>query len=131
MNTHTYPGASHHNAMKREVPMTSALTFVILTIVFAWGKIVLEKRLAPIDAGDVDNHLSDAAFTIGCSVYDLFANAGAEWHFSQNKIDQDFKKYLRYNQTPHYVSAYLRRLGFTSQASYQRLLYSGGRPPYL
>ena len=111
--------------------MTSALIFIILTIVFAWAKIVLEKRLAPMDASGVDRHLSDVAFTIGCSVYDLFENAGAELHFSQTKIDQDFKNYLRNNQTPPYVDAYVQRLGCPREATYQKILYSGGRPPYL
>ncbi len=111
--------------------MTSALIFILLTVVFAWGKIVLEKRLAPMDADGVDRRLSDLAFTRGCSVYALFQNAAAEWQFSTNKIDQDFKNYLRHNQTPHYVNDYVRRLDGPHEATYQKILFSGGRPPYL
>ncbi len=111
--------------------MTSGLIFILLTVVFAWGKIVLEKRLAPMDADGVDHRLSDLAFTTGCSVYALFQNAGAEWRFSSSKIDQDFKNYLRHNQTPHYVNDYVRRLESPHEATYQKILFSGGRPPYL
>ncbi len=111
--------------------MTSALVFIILTVVFAWGKIVLEKRLAHMDADGVDRCLTDAAFAMGCSVYDLFASAGAEWRFSQSKIDRDFKAYLHNNQAPYYVREYLRRLAYPQEKTYQKLLYAGGRPPYL
>ncbi len=111
--------------------MGSALVFILLTVVFAVVKIVLEKRLAPLDADGLDRRMSDLAFTSGCSVYALFQNAGAEWKFSSRKIDQDFKNYLRHNQTPHYVNDYVRRLDGPHEATYQKILFSGGRPPYL
>ena len=111
--------------------MTASLIFIGLALFFALGKVVLEKRLAPLDAAGDERHLVDTAFTLGCSVYDLFTDAGAAWNFSRAKIDADFKDYVHSDRIPHYLQAYLRQNGRTGQQTYQELLYAGGRPPYL
>ncbi len=84
-----------------------------------------------MDALGDERGLGELAFTMGCSVYDLFKNAGAEWNFSKGKIDQDFKYYIRSNKIPTYLHDYLHRTGWPPEQTYQKLLYSGGRPPYL
>lgn len=111
--------------------MTSAIIFIGLALVFALGKIILEKRLAAQDAAGDERCLSDLAFSLDCSVYDLFIQAAAEWHFSREKIDSDFKNYMRNDQIPPYVHIFLDRSARCRETTYQELIYSGGRPPYL
>lgn len=111
--------------------MTAPLIFIGLALFFALGKVILEKRLAPLDAAGDERRLVDLAFSMDCSVYDLFTHAGAVWNFSQAKIDADFKDYVHSDRIPHYLRAYLRQNGRSGQQTYQELLYAGGRPPYL
>ena len=113
------------------IKMSSAIIFMFLALIFALAKIVLEKRLAPMDASGDERGLGDLAFTLNCSVYDLFQNAGADWNFSKEKIDRDFKNYVRTNQIPSYLHDYLHRTERPAEKTYQELLYAGGRPPYL
>lgn len=111
--------------------MTAPLIFLGLAIVFALGKVILEKRLAPLDAAGDERRLGDLAFSAGCSVYDLFARAGAAWNFSKAKTDADFRDYVHSDRIPPYLHAYLQQEGLSGQQTYQELLYAGGRPPYL
>ena len=102
-----------------------------MALVFTVAKIMLEKRLAPMDAAGDERGLGDLAFKMNCSVYDLFQLAGAEWHFSQEKIDRDFKNYVRTTQIPSYLHGYLHRSDRPAEKTYQEILYAGGRPPFL
>lgn len=111
--------------------MTAALIFIGLTVIFAVGKMILEKRLAPIDASGDERFLSDLAFSRGCSVYELFRQAGAIWRFSGAKIDQDFKAYISSGRIPPYLQTFLKQSDTAHARTYQQLLYAGGRPPYL
>jgi hypothetical protein len=111
--------------------MTVSIIFIALALVFALGKILLEKRWAPLDAAGDERRLGELAFNKGCSVYDLFAKAGEAWHFSKAKIDADFKDYVHSDRIPPYVHDYLQQNGLAAHRTYQELLYAGGRPPYL
>ena len=111
--------------------MTATIIFILLALVFALGKIFLEKRWAPLDAAGDERRLGDLAFAMGCSVYDLFVQAADGWHFSKAKIDADFRDYVRSDRIPPYVRNYLQQSGLATQRTYQELLYAGGRPPYL
>jgi hypothetical protein len=111
--------------------MFHALLFIGIALVFALLKIVLEKRLAPLDAGGEDRQLSDLAYDKGCSVYDLFKEAGAKWGFSKAKIESDFRRYLHTDFVPTYLHDYLRENIAASNHTYQKVIFSGGRPPYL
>ena len=111
--------------------MNTPVIFIGLALIFIVAKIMLEKRLAPMDASGDERGLGDLAFTMNCSVYDLFQNAGADWNFSKEKIDRDFKNYVRSNQIPSYLHDYLHRSDRPAEKTYQELLYAGGRPPYL
>ena len=83
--------------------MVHSILFIVIALVFVLGKVVLEKRLAPMDAAGDERVLADHAFNLGCSVYDLFAAAGERWNFSRAKIDSDFKQYARDDTIPGYV----------------------------
>ncbi len=111
--------------------MSTAIIFIIMALIFTLAKIMLEKRWAPMDASGDERGLGELAFTMNCSVYDLFQNAGADWRFSNEKIDRDFKNYVRTNQIPSYLHDYLHRTDRPAEKTYQELLYAGGRPPYL
>ncbi len=111
--------------------MYQALIFIGIALVFAVLKIYLEKRLAPLDAVGDERQLGDLAFSKGCSVYQLFQEAGSDWNFSQTKIEADFKQYVNQSQVPSYLHNYLQKNRLPGNQTYQKLLYPGGRPPYL
>lgn len=111
--------------------MSSTLIFIGLALVFALGKVVLEKRLAYLDAVGDERRLCELAFSMGCSVYDLFTKAGEEWNFSKTKIDADFKTFVTEERIPSYLKDFLLKNTHPGDHTYQKILFSGGRPPYL
>lgn len=111
--------------------MYQALIFIGIALVFALLKVYLEKRLAPLDAVGDERQLGDLAFSKGCSVHQLFKEAGSEWNFSQAKIEADFKQYVHQSHVPPYLHDYLQKNLHADNQTYQKLLYPGGRPPYL
>ena len=112
--------------------MGSMLIFICLAALYVGLKIVLERRLAALDAFGAEGDLADVAFVSGCSVYDLFHRAGQHWCFSQAKIESDFKTYLHRGAIPVYVRMYLQaQPEHTRDRTYSKLIFSGGRPPYL
>ena len=112
--------------------MTSMIGFICLALLYGALKIYLERRLAPLDAVGEDGDLSDVAFSTGCSVFELFQQAGEAWHFSGAKIDNDFKSYLNTGFIPGYVRLFIKQQPTLNRdRTYSKLIFSGGRPPYL
>lgn len=112
--------------------MTSMIVFICLAAVYAVMKVVLEKRLAPLETLGEEGDLSDVAFSTGCSVYTLFQRAGEMWQFSHNKVENDFKSYLNTGDIPGYVRLFIKEQPVKKRdRTYSKLIYSGGRPPYL
>ena len=111
--------------------MNNAILFIVIGLIYVILKIFLEKRLAPLDAVGEERELSDLAFTNGNSVYEVFKTAGSTWNLSAEKSEDDFKNYLQGGEIPHYVRDYLRRQLKPGDRTYQKLIFSGGRPPYL
>ena len=112
--------------------MKIMLLFICLAALYGVLKIVFERRLAPSEALGTDGDLKDLAFAKGCSVYDLFQQANQDWHFSQDKIDKDFKTYLNEGDIPGYVCLYIKsQPNNIFDRTYSKLIFSGGRPPYL
>ncbi len=112
--------------------MEAMLIFIGLAALYGGLKIILERRLAPLDVRGVDGDLADVAFASGCSVYDLFQQAGQHWRFSQAKIKCDFKTYLNGGEIPGYVRMHINaQPKHTRDRTYSKLIFSGGRPPYL
>jgi len=111
--------------------MPQHIIFIALALGFTVLKVVLEKRLAPLEATGAAEHLDELAFSRGCSVYDLFVAAGKDWKFSRSKIEQDFGRFAHEHEVPQYVSDYLRKQDMGKDHAYHKLLFSGGRPPYL
>lgn len=111
--------------------MYNLLIFLCLGLLYAVLKIFLEKRLAPLDVAGDEPQLIESAFAKGCSVYALFKMAGEAWNLSPAKVEDDFKQYLRRGDVPHYVRDHLRRSKDATDQTYHKLLFAGGRPPYL
>ena len=111
--------------------MNNAILFIVIGLIYVVLKIYLEKRLAPLDAIGEERELSDLAFANGNSVYEVFQAAGSTWNLPAEKSEDDFKNYLQRGAIPHYVRDHLRRQLKTSDRTYQKLIFSGGRPPYL
>ena len=111
--------------------MSSALVLFGLALAYALLKVYLEKRWSPLDDVGDDRHLADLAFACGCSVFEVFRAAGVPWKFSNQKSSNDFRHYLQTGHVPPYVSQYVRRHPFHQNRTYQRLIFNGGRPPYL
>ena len=111
--------------------MYNAFFFIGIALAYAVLKVFLEKRLAPLDADGDDRRLADLAFASGCSVHELFLAAGSKWNFSRTKIDSDFRQFLRQAEIPLYVREHMHHHLQRDDRTYQRLIFSGGRPPYL
>jgi hypothetical protein len=112
--------------------MTSMIIFISLAFLYGALKIILERRLAPLDVVGEEGDLSDAAFSSGCSVYALFQQAGDVWPFSKDRIESDFKIYLYTGDIPGYVRQFLKtQPARVMDRTYSKLIFSGGRPPYL
>jgi hypothetical protein len=56
-----------------------------------------------------DEYLASLAMVRKCSVYDLFRCSGADWSFSNSKIETDFNVYLKTGQIPQYVVNYAKQ----------------------
>ena len=111
--------------------MFETMIFFGLGLAYALLKVYLEKRLAPLDADSDERRLLDLAFVTGRNVYETFEAAGEPWDFSGKKIDGDFRLYLREGIIPGYVRKYIREHALSGDRTYQMLVFSGGRPPYL
>lgn len=112
--------------------MTTMVIFICLAALYGALKIILERRLAPLDVIGEDGDLSDVAFSTGCSVHALFQQAGGVWPFSMDRIENDFKIYLNTGEIPGYVRQFVKsQPARVRDRTYSKLIYSGGRPPYL
>ena len=111
--------------------MFNTILFIIIGLIYVVLKIYLENRLAPLDAVGEESELADLAFANGNSVYEVFKTAGSNWNLPVEKSEDDFKNYLQRGVIPHYVRDYLRRQLKPGDRTYQKLIFSGGRPPYL
>ena len=111
--------------------MINPLIIFGLAFIYLILKVYLENRWAPLDDVGDDRHLADLAFACGCSVFDIFKSAGAQWNFSARKAERDFRRYLRSGHVPTYVHRYVTDHPRHRNSTYQRLIFNGGRPPYL
>ena len=109
--------------------MGSTFIFIFITLTYAIGKVLLEKRLALREEKQNRYPLENLAFARECSVYDIFQAAAKKWNFSRYKLEQDFKGYLKDGFVPSYVHDYCRRDPYANDRTYQKIFLSGGRPP--
>ncbi len=111
--------------------MDARLIAIVVALIYIAAKIYLEKRLAPLDAAGSDQRLANLAYSWGCSTYELFQRAASDWKFTEQKVESDFARYLSSGFIPQYVLDFVAHNSTPNDQSYYRLLYAGGRPPYL
>ena len=54
-------------------------------------------------------YLYKIARLTGKSEYDVFCKSAEDWPVPQARIEQDFKRYLCHQSTPHYVNDFVRK----------------------
>lgn len=62
-----------------------------------------EKQLS------MEDYIFKIARVTGHSEYDVFCKSAEAWPISQEKIEQDFTRYLQQQSIPHYVNDFVRR----------------------
>lgn len=56
-----------------------------------------------------EDDLYEMARITGASEYDIFRASAADWTVSESMVEKHFKDYLKYQATPYYVNAVLRK----------------------
>jgi hypothetical protein len=104
--------------------------FVIMgvALVYILLKMLIEERCGPVQDFSDAAMLNLLAFEREESVFDQFVKAGRAWSFSNAKIENDFDRYLRKGDIPHYVSTYVHGQDI-DRLSYQSTLFVGKNHP--
>ncbi len=76
-------------------------------VAFMVGRYVFYRRLRRMTKAEPDR-VFYLARSRRCSEYDIFTTAARKWDVSRGRIDEDFRKYLLYEEIPFYVRDYLR-----------------------
>lgn len=108
--------------------MISTLVIMGVTLVYLLLKMVIENRRGPMQEISDATMLNLLAFEREVSVFDLFVKAARTWSFSNAKIENDFNRYLRKGDIPHYVRSYVHRQD-VDRLSYQSTLFVGKNLP--
>jgi len=77
---------------------------IILFIIIYLLRILFKKKVNL--QTDIDK-LVKLAEDLQCSEYMIFHDAAKKWSFSDNKVEEDFKRYLLYGELPRYVKEYV------------------------
>ena len=77
---------------------------MIFNAFFRLPRTVKETKPLPMEF-----YLYKIARLTGKSEYDVFCKSAEGWPVSQAKIEQDFKRYLNHQSTPHYVNDFVRK----------------------
>lgn len=111
--------------------MIGTLFFMGVALACILLKLHVERRRPPRrDACDA-TRLSLLAFERRTSAHALFVEAGHVWSFSDAKIEQDFNRYLRTGDIPHYVGRYLRRQPLPCPSYQSTLFVTRNLPPHI
>ncbi len=108
--------------------MISTLIIMGVTLVYILLKFYLDHRQGPLQDIDDATMLNLLAFEREESVFDIFVKAGQTWSFSDAKIEDDFNRYLRKGDIPHYVRKYVHNQD-VDYLSYQSSLFVGQNLP--
>jgi hypothetical protein len=61
------------------------------------------------DPIEIEDYLEKIKLITGYSVYDTFHKSAEGWHVSDDRIEQDFKRYLSSQSVPYYVKDFVRK----------------------
>ena len=64
---------------------------------------------SPADPNSIEDYLQKITRIAGISVYDTFRISAEEWRVSDDRIEQDFERYLSSQSIPFYVKDFVRR----------------------
>ena len=87
----------------------TAISLVMLVMLYFAALAYIEKTHCKRAFISNDEYVSSLARVRKCSVYDLFRFSGADWSFSNSKIETDFKAYLKTGHIPQYVVNYSKQ----------------------
>jgi hypothetical protein len=108
--------------------MLSGLFFMILIFIIVVLKVNLDLRKQEKALAGDDAFMFAYGLKHDCSAYGVFRTAGKAWHFSKDKTEQDFKKYLEDGRLPHYVRTFLHaNVDAEALNAYQVRLFAGYR----
>jgi hypothetical protein len=86
-----------------------AIFFVMLVVAYFAALAYFENAHCKKAFISNDEYLACLARVRQCSVYDLFRCSGADWRFSNLKIETDFSSYLKTGYIPQYVINYVKQ----------------------
>jgi len=109
--------------------MVKAIILVLLTVCYIILKNYLEGRFLKKYEQSDEFCLSTLALARRCSVYDIFRAGAEEWGFSDVKIEDDFRMYLRTGDIPHYITTYVRQHVHDIDREYRSLIHPSGSLP--
>lgn len=109
------------------------LTLLIFLVLIAVGYLFvtreLNRRWLKRNPPGDEEYLSCLSLKQNCSALEIFQRAGQDWRFSTQKIEADFRAYLKTGEIPPYVRSYLRKHVTSEDLKYQEMVRSGSDTP--
>ena len=69
----------------------------------------LNKKISRNKPVTMEDYLFKISRITGKSEYDIFCKSAEDWPVSEQKIRQDFSRYLSQQTVPHYVNDFVRK----------------------
>jgi hypothetical protein len=94
--------------MQGSIMLDAAIILIMVAGAWHW----LQRHPAPQarpTAPSVEDYLFKISRLTGHSEYEIFQKSAEHWPVTRERIDADFKAYLRHQVTPHYVNDFIRR----------------------
>ena len=102
---------------------------IFIAIVYMILRLYLRDRWNRARVLTDEEHLTGLTQARGVSTYKIFYIAGTSWNQPENKIEEDFKFYLKSGDLPHYVRDYIRKSITSKDLSADSQLNPGGKLP--
>lgn len=89
--------------------LTAGICALLLVGYLFWFMIRKSQRDSRAELRAKNNSLFYISLTTGRSEYDLFHKSAEGWSVSNDRIEQDFKKYMSEQVLPHYAQDFVRK----------------------
>lgn len=89
--------------------LTAGICALLLVGYLFWFMIRKSHRDSRAELRAKNNSLFYISLTTGRSEYDLFQKSAEGWSVSDDRIEQDFKKYMSEQVLPHYAQDFVRK----------------------
>ena len=110
----------------------SSLGFTIAAVLYLWFVYFLarlEKQKSLNRKASDEEYLYRMAKAKSCSEYEIFKQATVDWSVSDQRVDEDFRKYLLNGILPFYVRSYIRNHKKDVVDKYSPMIFPGGKLP--